>query len=290
MEKIMTHSTSRKTGRNFAHRGFTLIELLVVIAIIAILAAILFPVFARARENARRSSCQSNLKQIGLGIVQYTQDFDERMPTAGGNNCAAADPITWRAKIFPYVKSAQVFVCPSASVRKLFGGGWQAERTLHTGVYTACDTNDQATTGSYFSDSYASNGHWQGLGPDATNASSPYFYTRSYPIPPGDDGWITNSGGGRPISLLQAPAETITIADGSASQPYFQFQINWYQGAVWSGHLQTANFLFADGHVKAMKPTATFSPKNMWTMQEDGALAGSEAAWTNQPQADAFLG
>src|SRR5688500_20208201 len=64
------------------HRGFTLIELLVVIAIIALLAAILFPVFARARENARRTSCQSNLKQIGLGIVQYYQDYDECLPAS----------------------------------------------------------------------------------------------------------------------------------------------------------------------------------------------------------------
>ncbi|MDH7569634.1 MAG: prepilin-type N-terminal cleavage/methylation domain-containing protein, partial [Armatimonadota bacterium] len=65
-------------------RGFTLIELLVVIAIIAILAAILFPVFARARENARRSNCASNLKQIGMGIRQYSQDYDERLPRGGG--------------------------------------------------------------------------------------------------------------------------------------------------------------------------------------------------------------
>jgi prepilin-type N-terminal cleavage/methylation domain-containing protein len=70
--------------------GFTLIELLVVIAIIAILAAILFPVFARARENARRASCQSNLKQIGLGIMQYTQDYDERMPPTQANNVMVA--------------------------------------------------------------------------------------------------------------------------------------------------------------------------------------------------------
>src|SRR5688572_16253581 len=65
------------------HKGFTLIELLVVIAIIAILASILFPVFARARENARRSSCQSNLKQLGLGFIQYTQDYDEKLPATG---------------------------------------------------------------------------------------------------------------------------------------------------------------------------------------------------------------
>ncbi len=73
-----------------AKSAFTLIELLVVIAIIAILAAILFPVFARARENARRSSCTSNLKQIGLGIIQYAQDYDEKYPVLRNNG----DPVT----------------------------------------------------------------------------------------------------------------------------------------------------------------------------------------------------
>ena len=97
-------------------RGFTLIELLVVIAIIAILAAILFPVFARARENARRASCQSNLKQIGLGIMQYTQDYDEKFPLY--NWAGSSVPLGhggWAYNLQPYLKSEQIFQCPSES-------------------------------------------------------------------------------------------------------------------------------------------------------------------------------
>ena len=117
----------------FSHKksAFTLIELLVVIAIIAILAAILFPVFARARENARRSSCMSNLKQIGLGTLQYTQDYDEKLyphrfnstpnplmqanggPATSGITGSATGKIFWVSLLQPYVKSYQLFVCPS---------------------------------------------------------------------------------------------------------------------------------------------------------------------------------
>ena len=93
-----------------SNRGFTLIELLVVIAIIAILASILFPVFGRARENARRTSCLSNMKQIGLGIVQYTQDYDEMYMVSQGNTNNYA-----LSRIGPYTKSDQIFVCPSAT-------------------------------------------------------------------------------------------------------------------------------------------------------------------------------
>ena len=88
--------------------GFTLIELLVVIAIIAILAAILFPVFQRVRENARRSACLSNCRQIGLAFMQYTQDYDERYPLAS----QPAAPTSWTDTIQPYVKDYGIFRCP----------------------------------------------------------------------------------------------------------------------------------------------------------------------------------
>lgn len=110
-EAIVAKGASRR-------QGFTLIELLVVIAIIAILAAILFPVFARARENARRASCQSNLKQIGLAITQYTQDYDESFPIYRVRTLATAsisNPYGWADAQQPYLKSTQIFQCPSES-------------------------------------------------------------------------------------------------------------------------------------------------------------------------------
>ena len=118
-------------------RGFTLIELLVVIAIIAILAAILFPVFAKAREKARTSSCSSNLKQLTLGIIQYTQDYDERLPMCRGYMAAnslnnnAVEMIDWRVQIQPYLKSKQVLACPSNTNNDTSGDGGRSGGIIH---------------------------------------------------------------------------------------------------------------------------------------------------------------
>lgn len=127
---MISFVSSRCSGRRNA---FTLIEILVVVAIIAMLAAILFPVFGRAREKARQSSCTSNLKQIGLALKQYAQDFDGSYPTSksdykndpatpedeslgvlrGSGFRAADDPVSLPSVLSPYIKNTQIFVCPS---------------------------------------------------------------------------------------------------------------------------------------------------------------------------------
>jgi prepilin-type N-terminal cleavage/methylation domain-containing protein/prepilin-type processing-associated H-X9-DG protein len=141
-------STVRHSSRS---QAFTLIELLVVIAIIAILASILFPVFARARENARRASCLSNLKQMGLGFMQYTQDYDGGFPpaimgtwgtsdfssgaicsgkpcetVAVSNGAVIGKYFSWMDSLYPYTKSLNLFYCPSQSARDISNYGYSA--------------------------------------------------------------------------------------------------------------------------------------------------------------------
>ncbi len=95
-------------------RGFTLIELLVVIAIIAILAAILFPVFARARAKAQQNNCLSNTKQLVLACLMYTSDNDDKWMYNPAGACAGVTAGSWAVGIFPYIKNGQIYQCPTA--------------------------------------------------------------------------------------------------------------------------------------------------------------------------------
>ena len=225
--------------------GFTLIELLVVIAIIAILAAILFPVFARARENARRSSCQSNLKQIGLGILQYVQDNDERMMASRNS---AMGNLPWQDVVQPYVKSTQLFKCPSntnSGTTDQVNGSGQAAYPQ----YPAIPQSYEAVAGGY--NSPANNtANWGGT--PAIVYSTTYGQSGGTPAPTS-------------LAQMEAPSTTIMVGEHPSRQdPEF-----WVSGVDFTNHLGTSNFLYADGHVKSLKPTATMNP-NAWTVEDDG--------------------
>jgi prepilin-type N-terminal cleavage/methylation domain-containing protein/prepilin-type processing-associated H-X9-DG protein len=214
--------------------AFTLIELLVVIAIIAILAAILFPVFGRARENARRSSCQSNLKQIGLGILQYTQDYDEKFPVYQANNIMVGTTLTndvvWHFLVQPYVKSTQLFKCPSNT----------------------------------------STGAMQNTGPAGASTNIPRSYVGVHEGQAGfgGAGVFTSTSNGTALAQLETPATTLMVGENVDREfPVYNFGDD--NSHRFTNHLGTTNFLFADGHVKALKPVATINP-NMWTVADDG--------------------
>ena len=217
--------------------AFTLIELLVVIAIIAILAAILFPVFARARENARRSSCQSNLKQIGLGLIQYTQDYDEKMPAHYLEGPSNGTRNTWFTSTDPYIKSRQIFNCPSDT------------------------STGQSADGYYYPAGYAPLHVSYGYNTDLT---------------------VSATAGGVNQAAINNVSTTVMAADNGSVASTTIAPINWADKTATNGnygpwriepylsgaalnttsrevaaprvrHLETANVLFVDGHVKSLR-------------------------------------
>ena len=217
--------------------AFTLVELLVVIAIIAILAAILFPVFARARENARRSSCQSNAKQIGLAIMQYTQDYDERTPypwisISTGN-------VAWNQVIQPYAKSLQVFQCPSdVNANNPSVSSWLGTNPDPYPVpfHTSYMFNDEMAYRS-LAELQNPTGTIQTVdGGVVGQMTAPFVTTTVKP-----EAWITKSD----ISWTT-----------SATNP------DW--GAPAARHMDTAVVLFADGHVKSLRTDKFWFSGTTW--------------------------
>ena len=221
-----------------AVRGFTLIELLVVIAIIAILAAILFPVFAKAREKARQTSCTSNLKQVDLGSLMYAQDYDERIPPAWGGYSIGAAPARWMGLILPYTKNIQIYQCPSATP--------QTEANLTNPQVASCGHQHNnmgwgtgptmaqfaAPSGTlYYSDVGRYTGDWATFvaNPDTEAFSGGgSYYTRKYDQCPSCPAYTGN-----------CCADATTV-------------VNRHTGAC--------NLAFLDGHVKSMKVSQATKP------------------------------
>jgi len=241
---------SRSGATQGRKRAFTLIELLVVIAIIAILAAILFPVFSRARENARATACLSNLKQISLCMLQYVQDNDESYPV--GTSTGGARGQGWAGELMPYVRNYQVFVCPDDTT--VAGGqNYTISYALNQGMaWVAPSCSVQAVPSTL---------------PAFTNPSVTIFTTEvlncawypatdmpgsTWPHSPTANGMLTS---GSNLSCISASSGACAYATG----PFPTQTQNDPGYPLPARHSDGANFAFCDGHVKWAR-TSQISP------------------------------
>ena len=243
------------------HKGFTLIELLVVIAIIAILAAILFPVFAKVREKARQTSCLSNMKQLGLGFAQYSDDYDEQTPN--GYNASYPGGDGWGGELYPYIKSNAVFLCPDDSTGSISSYAYNSNNTAPSGTVMSgvsiAKYDSPSKTVLLFEVTGAS-GSWF-TQPPSTESTKATLGVGSTPA-----GWGNAGGQGGSSTLYAltgsgdwwvADAPTLKMATG-----YFRNSNagdNIVYAATTGRHTGGANYLLADDHAKWLQGNSVSS-------------------------------